>query len=87
MKRGLRRDDESNYKRSRFDAASDTFEPQFDRKPETSTRIMLTFKKFLETQDESISDEEAILKYSDYKLEFRKQECEKFFAAHKEEEW
>lgn len=48
---------------------------------------MLTFKKFLATQDESISDEEAIAKYNDYKLEFAKQECEKYFQNHKDEEW
>lgn len=48
---------------------------------------MLTFKKFLATVDETISDEEAIAKYNDYKLEFKKQQYQKFFDAHKEEEW
>lgn len=73
-------------KRSRFE--DDTYEPQLNRKIETSTRTMLTYKKFLDTLDQdSLSDEEAIAKYTDYKFEFRKQEYEKFFEAHKEEEW
>lgn len=48
---------------------------------------MLTFKKFLDTLDDSLSDEEAIAKYTDYKFDFRKQEFQKFFEEHKEEEW
>jgi len=48
---------------------------------------MLTFRKFLATQDESLTDEEAISKYKDYKLDWKRQECEKYFQAHKEEEW
>ena len=88
VKRGpVRRDDEPNMKRNRFDAASDTYEPLFNKRADAGARAMLTFKKFLETQDESISDDEAISKYNEYKLEYRKQEFEKFFAAHKDEEW
>ncbi|KAH7727903.1 arsenite-resistance protein 2 containing protein [Aphelenchoides avenae] len=89
MKRnfGGRREDEPTGKRNRFDSAADSYEPQFVRKEESSTPVMLTFKKFLATQDESITDEEAIAKYNDYKLEFKRQECEKFFQAHKDEEW
>lgn len=49
--------------------------------------VMMTFKKFLATQDDSITDEEAIAKYSEYKLEFKRQELHKFFLAHKDEEW
>ncbi|CAD5229430.1 unnamed protein product [Bursaphelenchus okinawaensis] len=82
-----RRDDEPNMKRGRFETASDTYEPQFNRKTENQGRVMLTFRKFLETQDEGISDDEAILKYNEYKFEYRKQEYEKFFQAHKDEEW
>jgi hypothetical protein len=89
MKRSVsgRRDDESSAKRNRFDSASDTFEPQFIRKEESTTPGMLTFKKFLATQDDSLSDEEAVAKYNDYKLDYKRQECEKFFHAHKDEEW
>ncbi|KAI6173249.1 DUF3546 domain-containing protein [Aphelenchoides besseyi] len=47
---------------------------------------MLTFEKFCETQDDKISDEDTIAKYNDYKLDFCKQEYEKFFQAHKDEQ-
>ena len=90
-KRSTRREDDfpnpSTNKRTRFDSASDSFEPQFIRKEETLSTVMLTFKKFLATQEETLSDEEAIAKYNEYKLEFKKQECEKYFQAHKDEEW
>ncbi len=49
--------------------------------------IMMTFKRFLATQDDSITDEEAISKYQDYKMEYKRQELHKFFLAHKDEEW
>ena len=35
---------------------------------------MMSFKSFLQTQDDQISDEEAIKKYADYKLEFKRQQ-------------
>ena len=35
--------------------------------------VMMSFKTFLGTQDDSISGEEAIKKYADYKLEFSPQ--------------
>ena len=48
---------------------------------------MMSFKAFLGTQDDSISDEEAIKKYAEYKLEFRRQQLNEFFVTHKDEEW
>lgn len=48
---------------------------------------MMSFKAFLSTQDDSITDEDAIRKYNDYKLEFRRQQLNEFFIAHKDEEW
>jgi hypothetical protein len=48
---------------------------------------MLTFKKFLATVDDSISDDEAIAKYNEYKVEFKRQQIQKFFDLHKDEEW
>ncbi|KAL5013560.1 hypothetical protein ScPMuIL_007830 [Solemya velum] len=48
---------------------------------------MLTFKQFLSQQDDSISDQDAIKKYNEYKLDFKKQQVNEFFLAHKEEEW
>ena len=49
--------------------------------------VMMSFKAFLATQDDSISDEEAIKKYAEYKLEFKRQQLNEFFVTHKDEEW
>ena len=48
---------------------------------------LMSFKAFLGTQDDSISDEEAIKKYAEYKLEFKRQQLNEFFVTHKDEEW
>ncbi|XP_060535540.1 serrate RNA effector molecule homolog isoform X2 [Cylas formicarius] len=48
---------------------------------------MMSFKSFLATQDDNISDSEAIEKYNDYKLEFQRQQLNEFFVAHKDDEW
>ena len=56
--------------------------------PQTShAPAMMTFKQFLNAQDDNISDEEAFKKYQEYKLEFRKTQMSDFFQQHKEEEW
>lgn len=57
------------------------------RKEENPPTFMLTFRKYLATQDETISDQDAINKYNDYKMEYKKQACEKYFQTHKDEEW
>lgn len=48
---------------------------------------MMTLKQFLVTQDDSISDSDAIEKYNEYKLEFKRLQLNEFFVAHKDEEW
>ncbi|KAL5285783.1 SRRT family protein [Megaselia abdita] len=48
---------------------------------------MLTLKQFLDTQDDTISDSEVLKKYSEYKLDFRRQQLNEFFVTHKDEEW
>ena len=48
---------------------------------------MKSFKAFLAAHDDSISDEEAVKKYAEYKLEFRRQQLNEFFTSHKDEEW
>uniref|UniRef100_A0A914HB15 Serrate RNA effector molecule homolog n=1 Tax=Globodera rostochiensis TaxID=31243 RepID=A0A914HB15_GLORO len=86
-------DDQHATKRGRFEAASESYEPTFHRRDSAmdsdggGTTTLLTFKKFLATQDESLSDEEAITKYNDYKFEVLRQECERYFQSHKDEEW
>lgn len=48
---------------------------------------MMSLKQFLDTQDDNISDAEVLRKYNDYKLEFKRQQLNEFFIAHKDEEW
>lgn len=48
---------------------------------------MMSFKAYLQTQDDNITDDEAIKKYNEYKLEFKRQQLNEFFVTHKEEEW
>lgn len=56
--------------------------------PDLQTQpAMLTLKQFLATQDDSISDSDAIEKYNEYKVEFKRQQLNEFFVAHKDEEW
>ena len=58
-----------------------------DRESDIVQPAMMTFKSFLATQDDGISDEDAIKKYSEYKLEFKRQQLNEFFVNHKDEEW
>merc|ERR1712051_1161840 len=44
-------------------------------------------KSYLGTQDDSISDEDAVKKYAEYKLESKRQQLNEFFVSHKDEEW
>ncbi len=47
----------------------------------------LSFKIFLAQQSDDISDEDAIKKYNDYKMDFKKTQINNFFLEHKEEDW
>lgn len=92
---GGRRDD-YQVKRSRGDDADDSFDPvsrsgNGSDLPTESDSIysgpLQTFKKFLTSQEDDISEEDAIKKYNEYKTEHRKHQLERFFRAHKDEEW
>ncbi|XP_052767581.1 serrate RNA effector molecule homolog isoform X2 [Mya arenaria] len=48
---------------------------------------MMSFKMFLSQQDDTISDQDAVKKYNEYKEEFRIKQINEFFLQHKEEEW
>lgn len=64
------------------------FRPDVEQQPQgPQAPAMMTFKQFLNAQDDNISDEEAFKKYQEYKLEFRKTQMSDFFQQHKEEEW
>ncbi|XP_043932940.1 serrate RNA effector molecule homolog [Protopterus annectens] len=49
--------------------------------------VMKTFKEFLLSLDDSVDETEAVKRYNEYKLDFRRQQMQDFFLAHKEEEW
>ncbi|XP_069776211.1 serrate RNA effector molecule homolog isoform X4 [Narcine bancroftii] len=49
--------------------------------------VMKTFKEFLLSLDDSVDETESVKRYNDYKIEFRRQQMQDFFLAHKDEEW
>lgn len=55
--------------------------------PTDGPGTMMSFKAFLAAQDDSITVDDAIQKYNEYKLEYRRQQLNEFFVAHKDEEW
>lgn len=55
--------------------------------PTETPGAMMSFKAFLAAQDDSITVDDAIQKYNEYKLEYRRQQLNEFFVAHKDEEW
>ncbi|CAL1546055.1 unnamed protein product [Lymnaea stagnalis] len=65
-----------------FGDRRDTGDPEYPTQPP-----MMTFKQFLSKQDDTISQDEAIKLFDDYKLDFKRQQINEFFLAHKDEEW
>lgn len=57
-------------------------EPSIESQPP-----MMSLKAFINTLDDNVSDDEALKKYNEYKMEFRRQQLNEFFVAHKDEEW
>ncbi|XP_030648519.1 serrate RNA effector molecule homolog isoform X2 [Chanos chanos] len=49
--------------------------------------VMKTFKEFLLSLDDSVDETEAVKRYNEYKIDFRRQQMQDFFLAHKDEEW
>ncbi|GAB1598058.1 serrate RNA effector molecule homolog isoform X3 [Argonauta hians] len=67
---------------------ANTNQPQNRVEPDYPTQpSMMTIKQFLLQQDDSISDQDAIKKYNEYKMEFKKNQITDFFVSHKDEEW
>ena len=48
---------------------------------------MMLFKQFLNKLDDEVGDTDAVKRYNDYKMDFKKTQVKEFFAKHKEEEW
>jgi hypothetical protein len=63
-------------------AAAASADPEYPTQPP-----FLTFKQFLQQQDDNISDDDALRKYNDYKINFKRTQINNFFLEHKEEEW
>jgi len=55
--------------------------------PDINGDVLLSFKQFLDTQDSHIEESEASRRYNLYKNEFTAKQLQKFYAAHKTEEW
>ena len=49
--------------------------------------VVMSFKTFLETRDDQISEDAALAEYRHYKSRFQKVQLERFFLAHCGEEW
>lgn len=49
--------------------------------------VMKNFREFLLSLDESVDEMEAVKRYNEYKIDFRRQQMQDFFLAHKDEEW
>uniref|UniRef100_A0A4W4GZB7 Arsenite-resistance protein 2 n=1 Tax=Electrophorus electricus TaxID=8005 RepID=A0A4W4GZB7_ELEEL len=49
--------------------------------------VMKSFKEFLLSLDDSVDETESVKRYNEYKIDFRRQQMQDFFLAHKDEEW
>ncbi|XP_061211239.1 serrate RNA effector molecule homolog, partial [Neopsephotus bourkii] len=49
--------------------------------------VLKSFKEFLLSLDDAVDETEAVKRYNEYKVDFRRQQLQDFFLAHKDEEW
>ncbi|XP_036072543.1 serrate RNA effector molecule homolog isoform X2 [Oryzias melastigma] len=55
--------------------------------PPPGPPTMRSFKEFLLSMDDSVDETEAVKRYNQYKLDFRRQQLQDFFLLHKDQEW
>ncbi|CAL8377245.1 unnamed protein product [Boreogadus saida] len=55
--------------------------------PPPGPPVMRSFKDFLLNMEDSVDETEAVKRYNQYKLDFRRQQLQDFFITHKEHEW
>ena len=55
--------------------------------PPTHQPPMKSFKQFITNLDDDVGDDDAINKYQEYKLDFKKTQIAEYFSQHKDEEW
>ena len=47
----------------------------------------MSFKGFVMQQDDDIDENEAVRRYQEYKVEYKRTQINDFFVLHKAEEW
>ncbi|XP_077445732.1 serrate RNA effector molecule homolog isoform X2 [Stigmatopora argus] len=55
--------------------------------PPPGPPTMRSFKDFLLNTEDSVDETEAVKRYNQYKVDFRRQRLQDFFVQHKEQEW
>ncbi|XP_061619029.1 serrate RNA effector molecule homolog isoform X1 [Phyllopteryx taeniolatus] len=55
--------------------------------PPPGPPTMRSFKDFLLNTEDSVDETEAVKRYNQYKVDFRRQQLQDFFVQHKEQEW
>lgn len=55
--------------------------------PEDDSKRLMSFKEFILAQSNDINEQEALSRYSAYKTEFLREQVQKFFSKHLDEEW
>lgn len=55
--------------------------------PPPGPPTMRSFKEFLLNMEDSVDETEAVKRYNQYKLDFRRQQLQDFFLQHKDQEW
>lgn len=55
--------------------------------PPPGPPTMRSFKDFLLALEDSVDETEAVKRYNEYKIDFRRQQLQDFFMTHKQQEW
>nr|XP_061810491.1 serrate RNA effector molecule homolog [Nerophis lumbriciformis] len=55
--------------------------------PPPGPPTMRSFKDFLLNTEDSVDETEAVKRYNQYKVDFRRQQLQDFFVQHKDQEW
>nr|XP_057921686.1 serrate RNA effector molecule homolog isoform X2 [Doryrhamphus excisus] len=55
--------------------------------PPPGPPTMRSFKDFLLNMEDSVDETEAVKRYNQYKVDFRRQQLQDFFIQHKDQEW
>ena len=53
----------------------------------SSVASFMSFKGFVMQQDDDIDENEAVRRYQEYKVEYKRTQINDFFVLHKAEEW